>query len=74
VAARNAVAGNKGTQFNSGGIVVLSAKQLTHGLIPREVPDPAGSAVLRPAGAGARLLRRSAVTSAATEARRLTLR
>ena len=34
VAARNAVAGNKGKQFNSGGIVVLSAKQLTHGRNP----------------------------------------
>jgi hypothetical protein len=28
------VAGNKGKQFNSGGIVVLSAKQLTHGRNP----------------------------------------
>ena len=30
----NSVAGNRGSQFNSGGIVVLSAKQLAHGSNP----------------------------------------
>lgn len=34
---RNRVNGNKGRQLNSGGVVVLSARQLTHGHNPKDI-------------------------------------